>query len=97
MTTYIITPFNKVVTVDPANMTCDLCNQDNSLFIIKCNDVQISPDFEVEDYYHSENTLDDAIDLAQMEAVEWMRDFLIRLHDQHKVIQCTTDGEMFLY
>ena len=32
---------------------------------------------------------------AKLMAVEWLEDFLIRLHDQPAVIHCIEDGEIF--
>jgi hypothetical protein len=98
--TYIITPERRAFKVSDDEFIINEHKDDESHYvvvrIIKGESYyDISPRYNISDYYHSENTEDDAVEYAKSDAYEWLVDFIMRLSTNPTVISCTDDGEIF--
>lgn len=103
--TYIITPSYDAIPVDPTTtfsiQTRLYYGKVCGYFITMGQDaIKISPMFDIADPISdistiSPNDYEDRRTTAELDAIEWLEDFLVRLHKRPAVIHCTTDGEMF--
>ena len=97
--TYLITPYHEAYSID----------DDASFFIYETDTycvvqmpkyrrshdmINISPKYIFEDYKEDDD--DNGKDASMYEAVKWLEDLLIRLSKNPVVINCTSDGEMFV-
>lgn len=100
--TFVITPDGKAFefkfgssiafTIKTSTKNCEPIK-----YYVEYAGIQISPDITVCYEEFDPKDKQDAIDYAYVAAVEWLRDFLIRLHDEPAVIECESDGEIFTY
>ncbi len=100
--TFVITPDGKafefkfgsslLFTIETTTKNCEPIS-----YHVEYDGIKISPDITV--CYDEVDPEDkqDAIDYAYVDAVEWLRDFLIRIDDKPAVIECESDGEIFTY
>ncbi len=98
MTTYIITPFKKAYTLKEGTSFIVSSRNDEDgkplMYFVEMPPfygtsayVQISPNFNVDNYEDPE--------CAEYDAICWLEDFIIRLGKNPPIIHCTEDGEMF--
>ena len=100
--TYIIRDDNKAFKLNPGATYDIQFDESKSSYFVTMDDERVSPYFDVfEPNEISEEFTDeeyaDILSTAEYYAVEWLCDFLERLDKNPAVMQCTIDGEIFLY
>lgn len=99
--TYLITPYRNAIRLHPQQHYLvydgpDYAVVQTSTYHGGSCDLDISPRFVYEEFVSDDCTIEDAKAEAVFFAVDWLEDFLCRVHANPAVIHCTTDGEMFV-
>ena len=100
--TYIIRDDNKAFKLNPGATYDIQFDESKHSYFVTMDDERVSPYFDVlepneirEDLTDEEYEEIDAI--TESDVVNWLCDFLERLDKNPAVMQCTIDGEIFLY